>query len=62
MSDSIIITENDIMNLSPEMLKELDEILGIKEEKEIDFFNKNKECMIVEKKYENKINNNCIIS
>ena len=49
MSDSMIITENDIMNLSPEMLKELDEILGIKEEKEkeIDFFNKNKECMIV---------------
>ena len=27
MSDSIIITENDIMNLSPEMLKELDKIL-----------------------------------
>ena len=60
MSDSIIITENDIMNLSPEMLKELDKIL--EEKKEIDFFNKNKECIIVEKKYENKINNNCIIS
>ena len=42
------------------MLKELDKIL--EEKKEIDFFNKNKECIIVEKKYENKINNNCIIS